>query len=75
LSFAATPLLSPLLVDCFVVAVVLLDINSFTNATIVKNNHYPKTITEASNVLSNHHFDKTYNTNKCHQDNQMEGPE
>ena len=33
----------------------------------LKNNQYPKTITEANNVLSNHHFDKTYNANKRQQ--------
>jgi hypothetical protein len=34
----------------------------------LKNNQYPKTKTGANNVLSNHHFDKTYNANKRHQD-------
>jgi hypothetical protein len=35
----------------------------------LKNNQYPKTITEANNVLSNHHFNKTFNANRRHQDN------
>jgi hypothetical protein len=44
-------------------------IDRFTDATVIKNKQYPKTVTEANNLFRNHHFDKTYNANKRHQDN------
>jgi ribosomal protein S10 len=42
--------------------------------TSLENNQYPKTITEASNVLSNHHFDNAGKIiNHKHKENDLKG--